>query len=755
MAVVGAHGPAQAVDQERPRVRRARRPPACSTSPAPSCGRSSRSSPSASPRAAPTSSTTRSTRTPTGSTPRSSSAPSRPGTSASGLAKVVRAGPRGARPSSCALPVQRRAARARGRRLRRAHPRRTALWLKHEPVIDLGVVAAGFVLRAIAGGVATGVAISDWFLIVAGGASLFMVTGKRYAEQIELGDAGGAHRATLDGVHARLPQLRRARWRRPSRSWRTACGRSRTRRRPATQTWFQLSIVPFVLAILRYALRGRAGPGRRARGRRPQRPRPPGARPAVGRHLRDRRLWLSRARPARLLTGWGRTAPTAAGGRRPSSTPARPTPRSCTRAGRGASSPAASAAATATRPRTPAAPCVDATALDRDPRRSTSSAGHGPGRRGRQPRRADAAPGPARLVRRRSRPGTRHVTVGGAIAADIHGKNHHVDGSFAQPRRRRSRSHTADGRRRASPPTSDPELFWATAGGMGLTGVVTEATLRLLPVETSLISVDTERAADLDDVMARMVEGDDALPLLGGLDRLPRHRGARSAGRCSPAATTPRSTRSPRRQRDPGRSTSPPASGSPRPPWAPNGLLNRFTVRAFNEVWFRKAPRHQVGHLESIAALLPPARRRAGLEPPLRQPRLRPVPVRRARRGRPRPCARRSSALSAAQCASFLAVLKRFGPGEPRAAVVPHAGLDARPRPPRRRPAASADLLDELDRLVARRRRPRLPRQGLPARRRARRADVPGARPTSARCATASTPPACSSPTSPAASALR
>src|SRR5215211_5871054 len=72
-----------------------------------------------------------------------------------------------------------------------------SVWLKHEPVVDLGAVAAGFVIRAIAGGVATGVPISEWFLIVAGGASLFMVTGKRYAEQIELGDASGAHRATL------------------------------------------------------------------------------------------------------------------------------------------------------------------------------------------------------------------------------------------------------------------------------------------------------------------------------------------------------------------------------------------------------------------------------------------------------------------------------------------------------------------------------------------------------------------------------
>lgn len=125
-------------------------------------------------------------------------------------------------------------------------------WLKHEPVIDLGVVAAGFVIRAIAGGVATGVHISDWFLIVAGGASLFIVTGKRYAEQIELGDAGGAHRATLTAYSRGYLSYVRA----------VASGVTimayclwafENAAKTGEQLWFEISIVPFVLAILRYA----------------------------------------------------------------------------------------------------------------------------------------------------------------------------------------------------------------------------------------------------------------------------------------------------------------------------------------------------------------------------------------------------------------------------------------------------------------------------------------------------------------------
>ena len=66
--------------------------------------------------------------------------------------------------------------------------------LKHEPVVDLACVSTGFVLRAIAGGVATGVPLSDWFIIVSSFGSLLVVTGKRSAEQTDLGELGAVHR---------------------------------------------------------------------------------------------------------------------------------------------------------------------------------------------------------------------------------------------------------------------------------------------------------------------------------------------------------------------------------------------------------------------------------------------------------------------------------------------------------------------------------------------------------------------------------
>jgi decaprenyl-phosphate phosphoribosyltransferase len=127
-----------------------------------------------------------------------------------------------------------------------------SIWLKHEPVIDLAAVAAGFVLRAIAGGVAADVLISDWFLIVAAAGSLFMVTGKRHAEQVELGDESGSHRSTLDeystsylgfvrAVSAAVMVTAYCLW-----AFENAFA-------TGDETWFRLSIIPFVLAVLRYA----------------------------------------------------------------------------------------------------------------------------------------------------------------------------------------------------------------------------------------------------------------------------------------------------------------------------------------------------------------------------------------------------------------------------------------------------------------------------------------------------------------------
>lgn len=135
-----------------------------------------------------------------------------------------------------------------------------SLWLKHEPVLDLGAVAAGFVLRAIAGGIAVGVSISPWFLIVAGSGSLFMVTGKRSAELNQLGAGAISHRRSLAGytegflryvrgVASSVAILAYCLW-----AFEKSAG-------VGEQVWFELSIVPFALGILRYALLVSQGEG--------------------------------------------------------------------------------------------------------------------------------------------------------------------------------------------------------------------------------------------------------------------------------------------------------------------------------------------------------------------------------------------------------------------------------------------------------------------------------------------------------------
>jgi decaprenyl-phosphate phosphoribosyltransferase len=135
-----------------------------------------------------------------------------------------------------------------------------SVWLKNEAVIDLAAVAAGFVLRTIAGGVAVGVEISPWFLIVAASGSLFMVTGKRHAELLELGDDAGDHRRALDVYsHAFLSYVRAVA---SSTAILAYCLWAFEKSRPVgNPIWFELSIVPFVIAILRYALLLEQGKG--------------------------------------------------------------------------------------------------------------------------------------------------------------------------------------------------------------------------------------------------------------------------------------------------------------------------------------------------------------------------------------------------------------------------------------------------------------------------------------------------------------
>ncbi|MGP3912022.1 FAD-binding protein [Nonomuraea sp. 10N515B] len=180
-------------------------------------------------------------------------------------------------------------------------------------------------------------------------------------------------------------------------------------------------------------------------------------------------------------------------------------------------------------------------------------------------------------------PGTRHVTVGGAIAADVHGKNHHRDSSFGTHVRSLTLV-TAGGTVRTLRP-GDP-LFWATVGGMGLTGVIAEATFACVPVETALMRVDVQRTGDLDETLATMAATDDRYRYtVAWIDLLAR-------GRAMGRSVLTRGDHLPRAE---GKESPAFAPGAllRAPVWVPGGLLNRLSVRAFNEVWYRKAPRRR------------------------------------------------------------------------------------------------------------------------------------------------------------------
>jgi decaprenyl-phosphate phosphoribosyltransferase len=131
-----------------------------------------------------------------------------------------------------------------------------AYWLKHEPVVDLSIVAGGFLLRAVAGGVAAGLPISQWFLLVAGFGSLFVVAGKRYSELQMLGSDAGTRRSLVrytgsylrfvSGVAAAATVMSYSLW-----AFENAPARG--------VPWHTISIAPFLIALLRYAVDVDAG----------------------------------------------------------------------------------------------------------------------------------------------------------------------------------------------------------------------------------------------------------------------------------------------------------------------------------------------------------------------------------------------------------------------------------------------------------------------------------------------------------------
>lgn len=295
-------------------------------------------------------------------------------------------------------------------------------------------------------------------------------------------------------------------------------------------------------------------------------------------------------------------------------------------------------------------------------------------------------------------PGGRHITVGGAIGSDVHGHNHRAAGSFSR--------HvlefellTADGEIRTVRPGTP--LFDATTGGLGLTGVILSATLRFHPVATSLMSVDTERATGLDDLMARMTAGGDRHRYAyAWVDLTARGRatgrGVLRRGEHAPLDALPAHAR-----RTPLAFRSGPLPAAPFPvaDLVPGGLLGRMSAAALNEIGYRRAPRSRTGELQRISAFfhpldgVPHGTRVPGrgsfvhyefVVGPGQEETLRRIVGRIARR----------------RCPSFFAVLKRFGESGPGWLSFPEPGWSLALDLPAALPGL-ARFLDSLDEEVA------------------------------------------------------
>jgi decaprenylphospho-beta-D-ribofuranose 2-oxidase len=180
-------------------------------------------------------------------------------------------------------------------------------------------------------------------------------------------------------------------------------------------------------------------------------------------------------------------------------------------------------------------------------------------------------------------PGTKFVTLGGMIAADVHGKNHHRAGSLA--------SHLlgvdlalADGRVVRCSPGENQDLFAATCGGMGLTGVILSASLRLIPVETACIRQETRRAGGLAEAMEQFEQSHswtysaawiDCLARGGRLGRSLLYLGEHAREAEVPSANAALKTSRKKAHRVPVD--------------FPALTFNRWSVSAFNELYYRRA----------------------------------------------------------------------------------------------------------------------------------------------------------------------
>ena len=292
-------------------------------------------------------------------------------------------------------------------------------------------------------------------------------------------------------------------------------------------------------------------------------------------------------------------------------------------------------------------------------------------------------------------PGTQFVTLGGAVACDIHGKNHHADGSFADHVRRLELL-CASGEVVVCDATHNPELFWATVGGCGLTGILLSMEVRLYPVASPYIEMESIRVESLDEFFAVSAESGDFTHTVSWVDCVTAGkalgRGIFMRGRHAAPGVGP------------GADLLSPVVDHLRPlldvkHLESNHWLNAATIRLFNEGYFRKHPRGKreaVTHYEPFFFPLDFVRSwnvlygaRGFLQYQMVVP---PDPDHRAVRAV-------LEAITGSGMASFLAVIKEFGDRQHPWLSFPRPGVTLALDFPNYGPPLLA-LLDRLDRIV-------------------------------------------------------
>lgn len=294
-------------------------------------------------------------------------------------------------------------------------------------------------------------------------------------------------------------------------------------------------------------------------------------------------------------------------------------------------------------------------------------------------------------------PGTRHVTVGGAIASDIHGKSHHRDGSFSRHVRSMALCVPGGELLRVSP-EQERGVFEATLGGMGLTGVIAEATLSIEPLLSAWVAADTERTDSLDQTLQTLCGRERSRWSVAWLDLL-ADGAAMGRGIVSRADPWPRAGVAHGAEGGGGTLD---LSQRPRvriPRRMPSGTLQPSLIRAFNSARWHRAPRREYGRRIGLAGYLFPLdaigswSRLYGSQGLIQYQFV--VPS-----GNEDQIVRCVELLRVRRVPVYLAVLKRFGPFGAGPLSFPIEGFTLALDMPGRAPGLR-DALDELDDIVA------------------------------------------------------